>query len=413
MNKRLSSFIASALSKKGIPPLLSVVCGLLAGCVIILTVSVFDSDFTLKSGIEGIKLLLFGVFSKGRDASGELVFGFSASNTGNLLFRATPIIMTGLSVALAFRSGLFNIGASGQYLMGTAASLTVALSLATDSIPPIVVWALAFCASLIAGALWGIVPGFLRAYFNINEVLSCIMTNWIAANLVTWIFEDSPLRNSAQSGKIGYIMPTSLNGVATPLLGLDRLFPSSQINGGLFIAIIFAVFSYILLTKTVKGFEMQICGSNSHAARFTGIRQKRMIIFSFAVSGALAAGGAALYYLSGHTEFYWSTYQTLPQEGLNGIPVALLASNNPIAVIFTSIFMSLLGLSGQQLKNLTAFNEFTAEIVVSVIVYLSAFSLVIGQYLKNKGRTKRRSTAFESTVPVCQGKLNEEREGKK
>ncbi len=409
----------SSGAKSSLSALLSILFGLAAGCIIIFAVSVFYSDFTLKSAVEGIKLLLFGVFSKGRDASGELLFGFSASNMGNLLFRATPVIMTGLSVALSFRSGLFNIGASGQYLMGTAAALTVALSFPTESLSPLLVWILAFTSSLVAGALWGIIPGFLRAYFNINEVLSCIMTNWIAANLVTWIFESSPLRNSAQSGKIGYIMPTSMNGVATPLFGLDRLFPSSQVNGGIFIAIAFAVFSYVLLTKTVKGFEMRICGSNPHAAHYVGIRQKRMILFSFALAGALSGGGAALYYLSGHTEFFWSTYQTLPQEGLNGIPVALLASNNPLAVIFTSVFMSFLGVSGQQLKNLTSFNEFTTDIVVSLIVYLSAFSLVIKQYLSGrKGSLRLVSTKGaggkkETTVPVYQGKLNEESEDNK
>ena len=419
MRKRVLSFINYDNSKSALSALISILFGLTAGCVIILAVSVFDSDFSLKSASEGIKLLLFGFFSKGIDASGELSFGFSASNIGNLLFRATPVIMTGLSVALSFRSGLFNIGASGQYLMGTAATLTVALSLDTDSLPPLSVWLIAFVAGLAAGALWGLIPGILRAYFNINEVLSCIMTNWIAANLVTWIFEDSPLRNSSQSGKIGYIMPTSLNGVATPLFGLDRIFPSSQVNGGILIAVIFAICSYVLLTKTVKGFEMRICGSNPHAAHYIGIKQKRMILFAFALAGALSGGGAALYYLSGHTEFFWSTYQTLPAEGLNGIPVALLASNNPLAVVFTSLFMSFLGVSGQQLKTLTAFNEFTTDIVVSLIVYLSAFSLVIKQFLSDrKHRSKLISTKgaggkSKTTIPVYQGHLTEESEENK
>ena len=131
MNKRLSALLDSDAVKGSLSSVLSILFGLFVGCLIILAVSLSDSDFTLKSAAEGIKLLLFGVFSKGRDASGELVFGFSTSNIGNLLFRATPVIMTGLSVALAFRSGLFNIGASGQFLIGTATCLTVALSLDT------------------------------------------------------------------------------------------------------------------------------------------------------------------------------------------------------------------------------------------------------------------------------------------
>jgi len=416
VNKRLSALLDSDAVKGSLSSVLSILFGLFVGCLIILAVSLSDSDFTLKSAAEGIKLLLFGVFSKGRDASGELVFGFSTSNIGNLLFRATPVIMTGLSVALAFRSGLFNIGASGQFLIGTATCLTVALSLDTKVFPPLAVWLIAFIAAGAAGALWGIIPGLLRAYLSINEVLSCIMTNWIAANLVTWFFENSPLRNAGQSGKIGYIMPTSANGVSTPTLFLDRLFPSSQVNGGFFVAIFFCIAAYILLTKTVTGFEMRICGSNSHAAHYVGIRQKKMTVFSFALAGALSGGAAALYYLSGHTEFFWSTYQTLPQEGLSGIPVALLASNNPLGVIFTSLFMSLLGVSGQQLKNLTAFNEFTTDIVVALIVYLSAFSLVIRQYLSKDRRnlifSKAAGGKTNRTVPVYQGQLKEEGEEK-
>lgn len=417
MNKKLSSpLLSSDGAKNTLSSLTAIGFGLLTGCLLILLVSAFDKDFTLKSAFEGIKLILFGVFSKGRDAGGSLVFGFSGANIGNLLFRATPIIMTGLSVALAFRSGLFNIGASGQYLMGTAATLIIALSLPTESVPPVLVWLLAFAGSLVAGALWGMIPGFLRAYFNINEVLSCIMTNWIAANLVTLIFENSSLRNSAQSGKIGYIMPTSLNGVATAKLGLDKVFPSSQVNGGIIIAIGFAVLVYILLSKTTLGFEMKICGSNRHAAHYAGIKQNRKILLAMALAGSLSGAAAALYYLSGNTEFFWSTYQTLPREGLNGIPVALLASNNPLAVIFTSMFMSFLGVAGQQLKTLTAFNEYITDIIIALIVYLSAFSLVIKQYLSSrKGRRDISSASgaggkTKNIIPAPQGKLNEESE---
>ncbi|MBQ7862255.1 MAG: ABC transporter permease [Clostridia bacterium] len=357
--------------------------------MIILAVAVSDSEISIKSGFEAVKLILFGTFAKGRDASGDLVFSLSESNAGNLLFRATPVIMTGLSVAFAFKSGLFNIGAAGQYLLGTSATLITALSLPV-SIPRWLVWLLAFVAGMTAGALWGVIPGILKAYLNINEVLSCIMTNWIAANIVTWIFEDSPLRNAGQSGKIGYIKPTSMAGVSTAKLGLDRIFPDSQVNGGILVAILFAVAVYILLSKTVPGFEIRICGSNRDAARYAGISEKRLTVFSMAFSGALAAGGAALYYLSGETEFFWSTYQSLPKEGFNGIPVALLASNNPIAVIFTGCFMSSLSVAGQQIKNLTSYNEFITDIVIAVIVYLSAFSFFISRLIASKNRKEVR-----------------------
>lgn len=391
MNKR--NFPSPLLKNDGwkaaLPSLISIAVGLITGCVIILAVSLFDSEISLKSGFEAVKLILFGTFIKGRDAAGSLVFSLTGSNAGDLLFRAMPVIMTGLSVAFAFKSGLFNIGASGQYLMGTAATLITALSL-PETLPRALVWLCAFLAGMAAGALWGVIPGALKAYLNINEVLSCIMTNWIAANLVTWIFEQSPLRNTVQSGKIGYIMPTSMVGVATAKLGLDRIFPSSQVNGGIIIAIIFAVGVYILLSKTTLGFESRVCGSNRNAARYAGINEKALTVFAMAFSGALAAGGAALYYLSGGTEFFHATYQSLPKEGFNGIPVALLASNNPLAVIFTGLFMSSLSVAGQQIKNLTSYNEFITDIVIAVIVYLSAFSFFISRMLASKKRKEGR-----------------------
>ena len=387
MNKK--SFTSPLLKndgwKQALPAVISIGIGLLTGCVIILAVAAADPEISLKSGLEAVKIILFGTFTKGRDAAGDLVFSLSESNAGDLLFRSMPVIMTGLSVAFAFKSGLFNIGAAGQYLMGTAATLITALSL-PQSLPRWLVWLIAFLCGMAAGALWGVIPGVLKAYLNINEVLSCIMTNWIAANTVTWIFEKSPLRNAAQSGKIGYIMPTSMAGVSTAKLGLDRLFPNSQVNGGIVVAIIFALGVYILLSKTVPGFENRICGSNREAARYAGINEKRLTVFSMAFAGALAAGGAALYYLSGGTEFYWSTYQSLPKEGFNGIPVALLASNNPLAVIFTGCFMSSLSVAGQQIKNLTSYNEFITDIVIAVIVYLSAFSFFISRMIASKKR---------------------------
>jgi simple sugar transport system permease protein len=105
-----------------------------------------------------------------------------------------------------------------------------------------------------------------------------------------------------------------------------------------------------------------------------------------AIAGALAAAGASLYFLSGNTEFYWSTYQKLPAEGFNGIPVALLAANHPIGVIFSGIFMSMLNISGLQLKYLTAYNEYISDIIIAVIVYLSAFSMLFKTVLSKKIR---------------------------
>lgn len=366
--------------------ILSILIGLLVGAVVIVIVGIVMPELNGKSIWEGIRLVLGGLISTGRDSAGTLTWGFNGTSIGNMLFRATPLIMTGLSVALAYKTGLFNIGAPGQYLMGTWATLVIALKVPSTSVPPVLIWLLAFIGGILAGALWGMIPGLLKAYLNINEVLACIMTNWIAANVVTLLFDSSDLKNVVENTKSGYIYKTTYNNVATAKFGLDKLFRGSQINGGIIIAILFSIAVYILMTKTTMGFQLKACGANRHAAKYAGIKDKKNIVLSMALAGALSAAGAALYYLAGNTEFFWSTYQSLPAIGFNGIPVALLASCNPIGVIFAAMFMSMLDISGLQLTNLTAYNEFITNVIIAVIVYVSAFSLVINIWLSKRAK---------------------------
>lgn len=364
--------------------LISILIGMAVGAIIVIVVGLLKSNISPSGIWDGIRLVFLGVFSTGRSGS-SLSFGFNAVNLGNMLFRAVPVIMTGLSVAVAFKTGLFNIGAAGQFLMGTMGTLSVGLWLGWAGVPTFVAWILAFCAGVILGGLWGAIPGLFKAFLNINEVITCIMTNWIAANLVTWWFDaHEAFKNSAEGGKVGYIIPLKNVGVVTPKMLMNVIFPGSQANGGFWIAVIIAIAMWIMMTKTTFGYELRACGSNRHAAKYAGINDKRSIILSMAIAGALAAAGASLYYLSGNTEFYWSTYQKLPAEGFNGIPVALLAANHPIGVIFSGIFMSMLNISGLQLKYLTAYNEYISDIIVAVIVYLSAFSMLFKTVLSKK-----------------------------
>ena len=403
------SFWDKAGTRSVLASLVAILIGMLAGGIVILVVGLTNPTLGISGAWEGIRLVVAGLFAKGRDAAGSLVFGFNPTTFGNMLFRAVPLIMTGLSVALGNKAGLFNIGAPGQYLAGTAASLYVALSIPTSAVPAWLVWLIAFLAGMMAGALWGSIPGLLKAYLNINEVLACIMTNWIAANLVTWIFEGSNLKNVLEGTKSGYIYKTSTimndviidgvrqtvgttipegaqvvatrGGVATAKMGLDSLFAGSQVNGGILVAILIAIVIYIILSKTTLGYQLKACGANRYAARYAGIQDRRNIVLTMALAGALAAAGGALYYLSGNTEFFWNTYQSLPAEGFNGIPVALLAINNPIGVIFSATFMSMLQICGQKLTELTAYNEYITNVIIAVIVYLSAFMLVIKTWI--------------------------------
>ena len=196
-------------------------------------------------------------------------------------------------------------------------------------------------------------------------------------------------KNFVESTKSGYIYKTTVNGVATPKLGLDKLFPNSQVNAGILIAIVLAIVVFIVINKTTFGYQLKACGANRHAARYAGIHDRLNIVYSMAIAGGLAAAGAALYYLSGNTEFFWSTYQSLPAIGFNGIPVALLAVNNPIAVIFSGIFMAMLDIVGTQLTQLTAYNEYITDVIIAAIVYLSAFALVIRMLLGGRKRKEK------------------------
>ena len=392
-------------TKKVLASLISILVGLLVGAIVIVIVGLTKNTITFASIWDGVRLIFAGILSTGRNANGVLSWGFNSTSLGNMLFRATPLIMTGLSVAVANKTGLFNIGAPGQYLMGTLASLMIALGIPSDVVPAWIIWVLSFVGGCLAGAVWGVIPGMLKAFLNINEVLACIMTNWLAANLVTWAFDISNFKNMAEGTKTGYIYKTSFNGVATPKMGLDKLLPNSQVNGGIIIAIAIAIIMAIIMSKTTLGYQLKACGSNRHAARYAGINDKRNIVLSMAIAGALAAGGASLYWLSGNTEFFWSTYQALPAVGFNGIPVALLAVNSPIGVIFSGLFMAMLDIVGQQLTGMTAYNEYITDVIIAVIVYLSAFSLVIRSMLSKK---KNPGAANANAEPVDANKENKQ-----
>ena len=401
-------------TRKVLASLISILVGLTVGALVVVIVGLTKDTITAKGIWDGVRLIFVGIFSTGRDMSGNLTWGFQGRALGNMLFRATPLIMTGLSVAIANKTGLFNIGAPGQYLMGTMASLMIALGIPAGAMPGWLHWTLAFLGGTLAGALWGAIPGLLKAFLNINEVLACIMTNWLAANVVTWGFDVSNFKNIVENTKSGYVYKTTFGltqvdgawtyvegkGIATAKMGLDKLFPGSQINGGILIAIVFAIAVYILMSKTTLGYQLKACGSNRHAARYAGINDKRNIVLSMAIAGGLSAAGASLYWLSGNTEFFWSTYQALPATGFNGIPVALLAVNSPLAVVFTGIFMAMLDIVGQNLTGYTAYNEYITDVIISVIVYLSAFSLVIQTILPRFRKKDAPNANAEPAAPA-------------
>lgn len=403
LKKQKENFWLSKLWKKEntktiVSSLICIVGGLIVGCIILLLFggkNVGGLNISWTSTKDAIQLLFFGVLSKGKDANNHLIFGWNGMNLGNMLFKTIPLLLCGLSVAVAFKTGLFNIGTPGQYLMGSAATLIVALSIPSTVVPTFIIWILAFFAGILFGALWGAIPGAFKALLNINEVITCIMTNWIAANIVTFIFDKNKgmfkhLLDPSGTKNYAYVYKTTHNNVSTIKLGLDKIFVGSQVNAGIIIAIVIAIIIYIILNKTTFGYSLKACGSNKNAAKYAGINEKVNIIISMAIAGGLAGCGAALYYLSGNTEFKWETYQSLPEVAFNGIPVALLAVNSPIGVIFSSLFMAGLDVSGMQIKYLTTYNEFITSIISAIIVYFSAFALFIKTLFKNNKKKKEQ-----------------------
>ncbi|MDD7175533.1 MAG: ABC transporter permease [Clostridiales bacterium] len=300
----------------------------------------------------------------------------SARNMGTVLANGAPLIMTGLSVGFAFKTGLFNIGAAGQYTLGAFGALYCAIVL---QLP----WYLCLLAAMVLGAIWGAIPGFFKAYLNINEVITSIMFNWIGLYLVNDIMYGkgkSPLYDLAttKTHSLRKVAPQSM----IPSCGMSGVFGNLQsVTIAIFIAVFLAIVVYIVLSKTTFGFELKACGFNKNAAQYAGINDKRNIILSMTIAGALAGIGAGLYYLSTVAEWNPQVSTSLPAIGFNGISAALLACSNPIATIFSSLFISYITVGGTKLST-QYYTKEIADVITALIIYLCAFSLLF----KNKIR---------------------------
>lgn len=369
----LKKIIKKDSTQSIVSSIISIFIGVLVGYLAMLVITLINDDVTAAGAFKGVKLMLQGPFSSTKKE-------YQISNLGNMIFYSVPLIFTGLSVAISYKTGLFNIGAPGQYVMGTIGSLYVALSIPVSSrTEGILVWLLALLVGTLLGALWGIIPGLLKAFFNINEVIICIMTNWIAANISSWFFKYQTAIQSTENTKGGFL--TKVVDTYTPRLGLDKLLPNSLIDGGIIIAIIVAIIIYIILNKTTFGFELKACGANKDAAKYAGLNEKRNIIASIAIAGALAGMGASLYYLNTGIEYkFISSYSALPAYGFNGIASAFLANCNPIGTIFSSILIRYLNMGGGSLVKV-GFNRYVADVVVAVIIYMAGFTRIIKELI--------------------------------
>ncbi|MCL2400564.1 MAG: ABC transporter permease [Defluviitaleaceae bacterium] len=319
-----------------------------------------------------------------------LTFGASSMrNAGDVLLFATPIILTGLSVAFAFRTGLFNIGASGQFTFGGFVAIFIGVEFLF--LPPPIRILASIIAAALAGALWGAIPGLLKAYRNVHEVISCIMTNYIGMFFVNFLI----INHLFDQGRgTSTRMPSDSN---LPTMGLEHIFRdnirASHVNSGIIITILIVILVYIILEKTTFGYELKACGFNKEAAKYAGINENRNIIFSMMISGALAGTAGALNFMNG-TGLSMSIVDALAMEGFTGISVAFLGLNHPIGIIFSGILVSYLYLGGARMQ-LFGFSIEIVEIVISIIIYFCAFVFLVksflGNAIKNFGKKDEKS----------------------
>ncbi|MGN0776890.1 MAG: ABC transporter permease [Candidatus Ventricola sp.] len=346
--------------------LICIIIGLLLGVVVL---AIIDAEHAIGDGL--LVILQSGIKSP--------------RNMGTVLANAAPLIMTGLSVGFAFKTGLFNIGAAGQYTLGAFGALYCAIVL---QLP----WYLCLLAAMALGAIWGAIPGFFKAYMNINEVITSIMFNWIGLYMVNDIMYgkgQSPMYDLATTKT--YSLRKAAQGAMIPSCGMSDCFGKLQsVTIAIFIAMIFAVIVYVVLNKTTFGYELRACGFNKNAAQYAGINDKRNIILSMTIAGALAGVGAGLYYLSTVAEWNPQVSTALPAIGFNGISAALLACSNPIGTIFSSLFISYITVGGTKLST-QYYTKEIADVITALIIYLCAFSMLF----KNKirallaGKTRR------------------------
>ena len=309
---------------------------------------------------------------------------------GQVLYYATPIILTGLSVGFAFKTGLFNIGASGQFIIGGFAAVYVGIK--CGSFGPIQ-WVVALVAAIIAGMIWGAVPGIFKAFFNVNEVISCIMMNYIGMYLVNFLVST----NTGLYDKIRNYSKDVAKTANVPKMGLDSLFAGSSVNGGFIISVIAVIVIYIILQKTIFGYELKAAGFNADASKYAGMNEKRNIILSMAIAGGLSALAGGLLYLAGSGK-HIVIEDILASEGFTGISVALLGLSNPIGVLFAGLFIAYITAGGFYLQLLN-FSTEIIDIIIAVIIYFSAFSLFVrGFILKiRKNRAEKQLSKPESS----------------
>ncbi|MCD6482372.1 MAG: ABC transporter permease [Candidatus Izimaplasma sp.] len=357
--------------------LIAIVIGLLFGLVLMFI-------FNPGQAFQGFSIIIIGGFRE-------------IASLGDMIYFSVPIILTGLSVAFAFKTGLFNIGATGQLTMGAFTAVFIGVRWGViGEFSPFLHWFVALSGAMIVGALWGAIPGILKAYRNVNEVVTSIMLNYVAMYLnslliISYIYN----RDYARALDI---KPTAV----TPLMNLQYLFPNSSINGGIVVAIIVVIILSVILNKTTFGYELKAVGYNRDASKYAGMNAKRNIVYAMVISGAAAGlAGGLMYLVAGK---YLQPVNMLIPEGFTGIAISLLGLNTPFGTLIAGLFYGSLQQGGFYLQ-LLSFTPEIIDIIIAVIIYASALGLFLQKFVIR--------TLKKREMLVAQGLIDIEKEKQK
>ena len=304
---------------------------------------------------------------------------------GNTLVRTAPLLMCSLSVLFVYKVGLFNIGAAGQYVAGACACLYAALYLHWHWLPCMLL-------AIAAGALLGVISGLLKSSFNVSEVISGIMLNWIALYITNMLLTNVKEATSPYTYQLKAEGPQAI----LPQISLSKLLSGNQyVTIAIPIAIVCAVVIWVVLSKTLFGYELKATGNNPNAAKYCGMAEKRNIILTLAIGGALAGLGASLLYQTGY-EQWQCTYSSVPSMGFNGIAAAFLGGLSPIGSIFASFFIQHITAGGAYVDK-SLYCSQISDLISAIIIYLCSFVLffktVLSSWIARHEEKKARKAA--------------------
>lgn len=347
-----------------IAALLCILIGLIIGYIVMLFINPAHAW-------EGLLTILENFFTFGSPAAQLKYFG-------STLVKTAPLLLCALSIQFCYKVGLFNIGAAGQYVAGAGMCLYAALAW---QLP----WYLCLLLALVAGTVMGLLVGVLKAYCNVNEVISGIMLNWIGLYAVNMLLTQVKEVASPYTLVISSVNPSAL----LPTLGLDALFSKNQyVTIAIPLSILIAVLIWFIQRKTVLGYELQATGFNKDAAKYCGMKEKRNIILTLSIGGALAGVGAAFLYLTGFEQ--WScTQSSVPAMGFNGIAATFLGGLDPFGTIFASYFIQHIT-SGGAFLDKAFFPSQITDLITSIIIYLCGFVLFFKMQMAKHHAAKRK-----------------------